>query len=64
MDNEPKLSTNFNKRLFSELKRKIFYKNLFNIILISFFKGITSFLDVILGYPKKKRSSQKNNQEE
>ena len=54
MNENPKLSKNFNAKLFSEVNRKLLYKNLFNIILVGFFKGFVSVIDVIFSWPAKR----------
>ncbi len=47
MNKESMLSKDFNKKLFSEIKRNILIKNIISITLISFFKIIVSLFDVI-----------------
>lgn len=46
MSKEPKLSKNFNSKLFGEIKRNLLFKNILSITLISFFKIIVSLFDV------------------
>lgn len=52
MSTEPKLSQDFNKNLFSEIKRNVLFKNIVSITLISFFKVFLSIIDVF-GKPKR-----------
>lgn len=52
MENAPNISKNFNAKLFSEINRKILYKNLFSIILFGFFKGFISLVDFFFGWSK------------
>ena len=52
MDDQPKLSKNFNNKLYTEVKRKIFFRNLFSIVSTGFFKGVLSFLDIFLSWTK------------
>lgn len=56
MDNQPKLSKNFNKKLYTEVRRKIFFRNLFSIVSTGFFKGVLSFLDIFLSLIKTKKN--------
>ena len=50
MSENPKLSKNFNAKLLSEVRRKLFYKNITNIVLIGFFKGFVSVVDVFFSW--------------
>lgn len=58
MNLTPKLSKNFNAKLLSEVRRKLFYKNISNIVLTGFFKGFVSVFDVFFSWVGNK-SNQK-----
>lgn len=59
MDENQKLPENFNAKLFSEVRRKLFYKNLASIIFAGFFKGFVSVLDVFLSFSTSKNRQNK-----
>ena len=46
MDEQPNLSSDFNKKLVSKLKRNITIKSLFSITIISFLKSFLSIFSV------------------
>ena len=50
MSENPKLSKNFNAKLLSEVRRKLFYKNISIIVLTGFFKGFVSVVDVFFSW--------------
>lgn len=52
MEDQPKLSKNFNNKLYTEVRRKIFLRNIFSIVTTGFFKGVISFVDAILSLGK------------
>lgn len=54
MNDEPKLSKNFNVKLFSDLRRKIYNRNLFNIIITGFLKGFILTIDFLFSWMLKK----------
>ncbi|MCB0742707.1 MAG: hypothetical protein H6613_14465 [Ignavibacteriales bacterium] len=58
MDKKPKLSDNFNIKLFSEIKRSVQYKKLFDVAFTSFLKALGSVLSLII---KPLESYEKNN---
>lgn len=52
MVEQPKLSQNFNNKLFTEVRRKVLLRNLFSIVTTGFFKGVLSFFDIFLSLTK------------
>lgn len=59
MNENQKLSKNFNAKLFSEVRRKLFYKNIATIVFAGFFKGFVSVLDVFLSFSTNKNRQTK-----
>ena len=59
MNDIPKLSKNFNAKFLSEVRRKLFYKNISNIVLSGFFKGFVSVFDVFFSWVSNKDDQNK-----